>query len=125
MDTDILSVDEFEPVTIEAADATGQEKIETMNDDVEGMTPEKQSLEKKKSKKRKHRKLTDAGTSKPKKKLNKKERAAKRARKAERRARKAAQENEVEQVMLEETEEVIPPVGQPCNNDKWLPEYEP
>ncbi|GAA0142391.1 hypothetical protein LIER_03299 [Lithospermum erythrorhizon] len=113
--------DDLEPVTIEATDAAGQEEIETMNDDVEGMTPEKKRLEKKKSNKRKYRKLTDVGTSEPKKKLSKEEKAAKRARKAERRGRKAAkanasQKNEVEEVM---PEEVIPRVGQPSVDDEW------
>ncbi|GAA0150390.1 hypothetical protein LIER_09343 [Lithospermum erythrorhizon] len=108
-----------------------QEEIDTMDANIEDMTPEKASQEKKKSKKRKLRKLADTvETSEPKKKLSKEERAAKRARKAERRARKVveaktAQDNDVEEVVPEDTEEVIPPVLQPSIEDEWLSEYEP
>ncbi|GAA0150102.1 hypothetical protein LIER_09115 [Lithospermum erythrorhizon] len=104
MDIDIPSVDDIEPViaaatkkvTPSVADTAtqtvAQEEIDTMDADVEDMTPEKASQEKKKSKKRRLRKLADtAETSESKKKLSKEERAAKRARKAERRARKAVE----------------------------------
>ncbi|GAA0153327.1 hypothetical protein LIER_11594 [Lithospermum erythrorhizon] len=101
MDTDIPSVDDFEPATVETTDTAGQEEIETIDLIL-----------------------------RPKKKLRKEERAAKRARKVERRARKAteaktAQENDFEEVMPEETEEVIPPVVQPSVDDEWLTEHEP
>ncbi|GAA0152241.1 hypothetical protein LIER_10769 [Lithospermum erythrorhizon] len=142
MDTDIPSVDDIELVTVAATEkvtpsvidtaieTVGQEEIDTMDDDVEDMTPEKARQQKKKSKKRRLRKLADtAENSEPKKKLSKEDRAAKRARKVERRARKAAeaktgQDNNVEEVMPEETEEVIPPVVQPSIDDEWLPEHE-
>ncbi|GAA0148721.1 hypothetical protein LIER_08087 [Lithospermum erythrorhizon] len=123
MDNDIPSIDGIEPViasaigkvtpsvTDTATETVDQEEIDTMDADVEDMTLEKASQEKKKSNKRRLRKLADTvETSEPKKKLSKEKRAAKRDRKAERRSRnatdaKTTQDNDVEEVVPEETEE--------------------
>ncbi|GAA0165107.1 hypothetical protein LIER_20592 [Lithospermum erythrorhizon] len=143
MDADIPSVVDIEPVTAKAtenvtpsvtdtgADTVGQDDIDSVDARVEHVIPEKASQEKKKSKKRRLRKLADTiETSKPTKKLSKEERAAKKARKAERRARKAAEaktveDNDVEEVVPEETKEATPLVDQPSVDDEWLPEHEP
>ncbi|GAA0153751.1 hypothetical protein LIER_37729 [Lithospermum erythrorhizon] len=102
----------------------------TLDDDIHEVFPE-DAGPKKKSKKRKHKNNPDASEPfVPKKKLSKEERAAKRARKAETRAMTAAkakvtQDNDVEEVVPEETEEAILPVVQPSVDDDWLPEHEP
>ncbi|GAA0153720.1 hypothetical protein LIER_11891 [Lithospermum erythrorhizon] len=105
----------------------------TLDADIQEVTPEDVG-QKKKSKKRKHKKMADAGEiSEPKKKLSKEERAAKRARKAERKAKratkKAVEVQAVEDNVPEEAEEsipeeVIPSVTQPAADDEWLPEHE-
>ncbi|GAA0169910.1 hypothetical protein LIER_24290 [Lithospermum erythrorhizon] len=143
MDVDIPSVADIEPVTAEAiknmtpsvtntgAETVGQDGIDTVDADVKDVIHEKAIRETMKFKKRRLRKLVDsAETYKPKKKLSKEERASNRARKAERRARKVAEaktteDNDVEEVVPEETEEAIPPVDQPSVDDEWLPEHEP
>ncbi|GAA0169321.1 hypothetical protein LIER_23837 [Lithospermum erythrorhizon] len=107
--------------------------IKTLNEDVEVLIP---TTETKKSKNRKLRKMSDAGPSEPKQKLTREDKEAKKARRAERRARKAARraqraakahdtmEKEVEENVVEEEVEVIPPVLHTSVDDEWLPEQE-
>ncbi|GAA0178278.1 hypothetical protein LIER_29818 [Lithospermum erythrorhizon] len=116
MNADIPSVEDVEPVTVETTENVTPSVIDTVADTI-GQDAD------------------SAETSEPKKKLSKKEKATKRARKAKRRARKVAEtkateDDDVEEVVLEETEEsdpekVIPLVGQPSVDDEWLPEHEP
>ncbi|GAA0156822.1 hypothetical protein LIER_14221 [Lithospermum erythrorhizon] len=105
-----------------------------MDIDIQEVIPE-DAGHKKKSKKRMHKKIVDAGESSiPKKKLSKEERAAKRARKAERKAKrtaeKAVEAETVEDDVPEEDEEsvpekVMPSITQPTVDDEWLHEREP
>ncbi|GAA0160835.1 hypothetical protein LIER_17297 [Lithospermum erythrorhizon] len=132
MDAAIPSVTDTEAETTGNMErpSIGHGVDDTWDDDIDEVFP-KDAGSRNKSKKRKHKNNTDASEpSVPKKKLGKKERAAKRVRKPERRARKdaeakTAQENDVEEVVPEETEEAIPPVIQPSVDDEWLPEHEP
>ncbi|GAA0163220.1 hypothetical protein LIER_19136 [Lithospermum erythrorhizon] len=119
MSTNIPRVDDLEPTTEEACDYVDQGYTETLNEDVEVLIP---SPKTKNSKKRKMRKMSEAGPSEPKHKLTRKEKVAKKARRAERRAWKDARralrateahdtmEKEVEENVVEEEAEVIPPV---------------
>ncbi|GAA0183559.1 hypothetical protein LIER_30946 [Lithospermum erythrorhizon] len=132
MDATIPSVTDTEAETAGNMErpSVGHGIDDTLDDDIHEVFPE-DAGPKKKSKKRKHKNNTDASEpSVHKKKLSKEERAVKRARKAERRATKAAeakiaQDNDVKEVVCEETEELIPHVVQPSVDDEWLPNHEP